>query len=268
MGGDAGHRIRLLADPGRSRDQAGPPPTRSVNLTRTRHHDVLYSVQALVREDGTVAERYKYEPYGRATVLNADGSVKVDSGYSEFGNPYTFTGRRVDEETGLMYYRNRYYSTDLGRFVGRDPIDYEGSKWNLYEYVDSGPTTHSDAMGLTRPTSCVWLGVVRGPFVKTYQWPVITWGVGPGGVPTPVGGAIAWLRDCEYRCVCSAWCGSDNKHYDVTAATWNGMWGGTGAAYVGPLCPAWPAAGMPIVGLPPHLACGKICSSCEGAPDF
>jgi RHS repeat-associated protein len=41
---------------------------------------------------------------------------------SAVGNPITFTGRRLDAETGLMYYRARMYSIELGRFVGRDPI--------------------------------------------------------------------------------------------------------------------------------------------------
>ena len=123
----------------------------------TRCHDALYSVQALVREDGAVAERYRYDPYGTVTVLNADGGVKADSGYSEFGNPYTFTGRRLDAEftvkdsetdlpvSQMMYYRNRYYSTDLGRFVGRDPAGYIDS-FNLYEI--QSVTSFVDPMGL------------------------------------------------------------------------------------------------------------------------
>ena len=63
-------------------------------------------------------------------------------------NPYTFTGRRFDEETGLYYYRNRYYHAQLGRFVSRDPIGYEGSEWNLYEYVASNPLVATDPLGL------------------------------------------------------------------------------------------------------------------------
>ena len=29
------------------------------------------------------------------------------------GNPYAFQGRRFDSETGLYYYRNRYYNATL-----------------------------------------------------------------------------------------------------------------------------------------------------------
>jgi site-specific recombinase XerD len=42
---------------------------------------------------------------------------------TDVANPYTFTVRRLDEETGLFYYRNRYYHAQLGRFVTR------GSGW-------------------------------------------------------------------------------------------------------------------------------------------
>jgi RHS repeat-associated protein len=66
---------------------------------------------------------------------------------SSYGNPYLYTGRRLDDETGLYYYRARYYDVELGRFLGRDPIGYLGSEWNLYEYVDSSPTGSTDPFG-------------------------------------------------------------------------------------------------------------------------
>jgi len=43
---------------------------------------------------------------------------------STYGNPYMFTGRRFDTETRLYYYRARYYSTEIGRFLQVDPIGY------------------------------------------------------------------------------------------------------------------------------------------------
>ena len=63
-------------------------------------------------------------------------------------NPVTYTGRRLDDETGMFYFRNRYYHAQLGRFVSRDPIGYEGSEWNLYEYVDGRPLFALDPDGL------------------------------------------------------------------------------------------------------------------------
>jgi len=54
---------------------------------------------------------YKSDPYGKVTVLDGLGeTVRTESAY---GNPWTFTGRRLDGETGLMYYRTRYLDNDL-----------------------------------------------------------------------------------------------------------------------------------------------------------
>jgi len=82
----------------------------------------LYSVYALTDGTGTVVERYIYDPYGGCTILAPDGvTVRPESLY---GNTHTFTGRTEDKETGLFNFRNRMYSTELGRFVSRDPIGY------------------------------------------------------------------------------------------------------------------------------------------------
>ena len=89
------------------------------NFTLT---DLRYSVYAVVDSDGTILERYRYDPYGSRTVMNAGFGVLAKSSVSqEFG----YTGRRHDvEDTGLMYFRARYYSGELGRFVNRDPLGY------------------------------------------------------------------------------------------------------------------------------------------------
>ncbi|MBI3831842.1 MAG: RHS repeat-associated core domain-containing protein [Planctomycetes bacterium] len=111
------------------------------------HANDLYSVAALTNASGVVVERYKFDPYGKVTVLDASGTAKSDPNNSEYGNPFTYTGQRLDKETRLMYYKNRYYSTALGRFVSRDPIKYRGSKWNLYEYVKGKAESWVDPKG-------------------------------------------------------------------------------------------------------------------------
>lgn len=128
------------------------------------HQNALYSVAALTDDTGSVVERYEYEPYGKVTVLDAAGDPKADSDYSELGNPFTFTGRRLDQETGLMYYRNRYYETRLGRFVSRDPLislawyldsrnipqEYEVGQLFVtpYQYASGKPISMVDQYGL------------------------------------------------------------------------------------------------------------------------
>jgi len=110
------------------------------------HSSTLLSVYALSDASESVIERYRYDAYGACTVLDADGSVDGD-GLSDVKNPYTFTARRLDAETGLMQYRFRDYSPALGRFLQRDPIGYWGGL-SLYAYAWSCPAVAIDPWGL------------------------------------------------------------------------------------------------------------------------
>ncbi len=58
-----------------------------------------------------------------------------------------FTGREL-EETGLYYYRARFYMPDLGRFISKDPIGFAGGDTNLYSYVGQNPVNFVDPSGL------------------------------------------------------------------------------------------------------------------------
>lgn len=118
-------------------------------------HDANFNVVAMTDTSWNVKERYTYSPYGEVTILNgasdadsmvSEWSVDADQ-VSDLGNELLYTGRRLDPLTGLYYYRNRYYHAQLGRFVNRDPIGYEGSPYNLYEYVSAAPIDFADPFG-------------------------------------------------------------------------------------------------------------------------
>jgi RHS repeat-associated protein len=83
------------------------------------HSGAQYSVQAVTSESGAVVERYSYDAYGTRTVEGGS-----NGGRSAIGLTTGFTGRALDEETGLYYFRNRMYSGKDGRFVSRDPMGY------------------------------------------------------------------------------------------------------------------------------------------------
>ena len=100
------------------------------------HTNRQFSVTGLTNSSKTVIERYAYTPYGGTVILDAAATTILT--VSSYGNPYMYTGRRFDPETGLYYYRARYYDVDLARFLGRDPIRYRGGM-NLYAYVGGNP---------------------------------------------------------------------------------------------------------------------------------
>ena len=99
------------------------------------HQDGLGSVTDLTDSAGATAKSYSYDAYG--TILESPGSVE---------QPYTYTGREFDAESGFYYYRARYYDAVIGRFLQSDPAGFSGGL-NLYQYVGSNPTNMVDPTG-------------------------------------------------------------------------------------------------------------------------
>ncbi|HME00025.1 MAG TPA: RHS repeat-associated core domain-containing protein [Terriglobia bacterium] len=130
------------------------------------HQNELWSVEAVTDSTGTPAERYSYDVYGFVTVTNGTGTSISQNAWntphSAIGNPWVFTGRQLDEETGLHFYRARYYDPNKGRFLQRDPVEDED--WmDLYEYVSDMPTFAADPLGLLAPAHGPKQGHAGGP---------------------------------------------------------------------------------------------------------
>src|SRR4029077_18673260 len=75
--------------------------------------------------------------FGNTTISGATNS-----------NAFQYTGRE-NEGNGLYFYRARYYSPKLGRFISEDPLGFEGSGLNFYSYVSNDPINFVDPFGLT-----------------------------------------------------------------------------------------------------------------------
>lgn len=63
-----------------------------------------------------------------------------------------YTGREWDKETGLYYYRARYYDPIEGRFISKDPIGFAGGDVNVYGYVGNNAINRTDSTGLAADT--------------------------------------------------------------------------------------------------------------------
>ena len=90
--------------------------------------DLRFSVMALANTSGSIVERFQYDAHGVCTVMDSNFVVRSSTNYDW---SFRYTGRREDLTTGLYYFRARYYSAELGRFLGRDPIGYADG-YNLY----------------------------------------------------------------------------------------------------------------------------------------
>jgi len=74
------------------------------------------------------------------------GEVIRVSGSKAGQNPFLFSTKFTDDESGLVYYGYRYYSPSTGRWISRDPIG-EGGDLNLYGFGHNRPTTGVDVLG-------------------------------------------------------------------------------------------------------------------------
>lgn len=111
--------------------------------------DGIGSVVNLSNSIGDVVESYTYDVYG------------LPNGISSVGNPHLFTGREYEVQLGLYYYRARYYSPQIGRFLSLDPIRFLGGV-NFYKYVDNNPVIFLDPYGLNKaPWWCFYCSLIE-----------------------------------------------------------------------------------------------------------
>jgi RHS repeat-associated protein len=106
--------------------------------------DGLGSLTSLTSGTGALAQTYTFDSFGRQ--IGSSGSL---------ANPFQFTGREFDPETGLYFYRARYYDPQAGRFMAEDPTGFEGGV-NFYAYVGNNPVNYVDPSGLCREPNRFW----------------------------------------------------------------------------------------------------------------
>jgi len=184
------------------------------------HLDALGSVISLTDSNKNQVASYSYDVFG------------FPSPSSLIPNPFLFTSREYDEESGLYYYRARYYDPSVGRFLQVDPIlkpqscpscpqgdifsmkgaivGYSGFNKGMfytplilhpYVYVWNNPANLIDPKGLMSREECLnecWAKYMRlyGPFLPgiIVNFPVGAIGYGAG----LIGIGYVCNNECKY----------------------------------------------------------------------
>ncbi|KYK33264.1 MAG: hypothetical protein AYK19_14050 [Theionarchaea archaeon DG-70-1] len=127
------------------------------NETNTFYYttDHLGSTRLVTDSNGTPLSSLRYYPFGKPYQ------------YSGSHEPYLFTGKEKDQ-TGLYYFGARYYDSETGRFLSRDPYTFlpddprivdnsaeDFTKWlmnpqrfNRFSYAGNNPLKYKDPTGL------------------------------------------------------------------------------------------------------------------------
>ena len=81
--------------------------------------------------------------------------------------PYGYTGREYDAESGLYYYRAWNYDPANGVFLQSDPIGFESGQLGLYSYVSSDPFSWDDPSGFSTAEAGLFMGAGGGSAMTT-----------------------------------------------------------------------------------------------------
>jgi len=126
-------------------------PNRIVSITSLRgapqgdeaishyHSDHLGSSNIITNQAGNLISNCEYLPYGEFSTKSGINATN-----------YYFTGKELDDETGLMFYGARYYDPQIGRFTQADPtiqFPYNLQSLNRYSYCLNNPLRYIDPTG-------------------------------------------------------------------------------------------------------------------------
>ena len=106
-------------------------------------HDELGNVVSILPLSGSKpVEVYRYSAFGMEQLYDGEGGALLSS-----INPWRYFGKRIDEESGLINFGERYYDSAQCRWINPDPIGVSGGA-NLYAYVKNSPLNYVDLFGL------------------------------------------------------------------------------------------------------------------------
>lgn len=121
------------------------------------HTDHLGSVRAITNASGGMDQAYKYDAFGETEECIFPFPFQ----------PFQYAARENDEDSGLYYYRARYYNPQAGRFISPDPLGAAGGRTNRFLYVGNSPTRFKD------PTGASYVHIQCTEMFSAALWPML-----------------------------------------------------------------------------------------------
>jgi len=97
--------------------------------------DHLNTVRKVVDARGCVVSNLEYNAFG--ALVSATGDKPL----------FRYTGKMFDDATGLQWNINRWYDSNVGRWISEDPIGFRGKDGNVTRYVYNSPIQYADIYG-------------------------------------------------------------------------------------------------------------------------
>jgi RHS repeat-associated protein len=151
-------------------------------VTSYYEQDGIGSISALTNSTGALANTYTYDAFGK--LIASSGMIT---------NPFQYTGREFDQETGIYQYRYRYYDQNVGRFINEDPYGVRGGI-NFYRYAFNSPTNLVDPWGLAPNCVMTSSGLQCDSGALDYQMAALL-SLFPG--TSPQGGSMKIPMSCD-----------------------------------------------------------------------
>jgi RHS repeat-associated protein len=125
------------------------------------------SMTHVLNNGGSLMERYRYDAFGKPTIMDANWNVRTQSA---IGNRFMFTGREwAPANLGFYEYRARAYHPGLGRFMSEDPKLFDAGDYNLFRYCHNDPEDLTDPMGLAGDAP-VTVAAAIGSLDREWKW--------------------------------------------------------------------------------------------------
>lgn len=112
--------------------------------------DHLGTIREIANSNGNIIQKTHYTSFGEIKAYTDENDVELVGG-PLVSTAFAYTGREWDNETGLYYYRARYYDPGNGRFLQQDPEPGNTinpiTVINRYTYVGNNPVHFVDPTG-------------------------------------------------------------------------------------------------------------------------